>query len=146
MKNCCSAFIIKSTTKLFQKAKNLSLSRKESVYRVCRRLYKYWEVSFSTALWPSALVSIGRFNIVELFLFPVWCYALVHQLITLQNFDAHLRRVPAECSNASYCESSANKTSCMSSWCALLPESHRLCGKLFIFPAVSSLRTSVQLL
>lgn len=76
----------------------------------------------------------------------VWCYAMVYQLITLQNFCAHLKRVPAECSNASYCESSANKTSCMSSWCALLPESHRLCGKLFIFPAVSSLRTSAQLL
>lgn len=26
-----------------------------------------------------------------------------------------LKRVPAECSNAFYCESSANKTSCMSS-------------------------------
>lgn len=40
---------------------------------------------------------------------------MVHQLITLQNFCAHLKRVPAECSNVSYCESSANKTSCMSS-------------------------------
>lgn len=31
------------------------------------------------------------------------------------NSCAHLRRDPAECPNASYCESSANKTSCMSS-------------------------------
>lgn len=80
------------------------------------------------------------------FSFLVWSHALVHQLTTPLNSCAHLRRDPAECPNASYCESSANKTSCMSSWCALLLESHRLCGKLFIFPAVSSLRTSVQLL
>lgn len=80
------------------------------------------------------------------FLVLVWSHALVHQLTTSVNSCAHLRRDPAECPNASYCESSANKTSCMSSWCALLLESHRLCGKLFIFPAVSSPRTSVQLL
>lgn len=98
---------------------------------------------YSCSLWCSQretlLVSL---NLLVL----AWSHALVHQLTTSLNSCAHLRRDPAECPNASYCESSANKTSCMSSWCALLLESHKLCGKLFIFPAVSSPRTSVQLL